>query len=55
MLIGLILEGEPIQDRQVTYWVSVSIDHLEGGVQSRLLLLLLICLTYDEIVDFVHV
>ena len=32
MLFRLILEADPLQDHQVTYWISVIIDRLERGV-----------------------
>ena len=38
VLFGFISEADPLQDHQVTYRVSVSIDRLESGVRSRLLL-----------------
>ena len=38
VLLGMIRESEPLQDHQVTYWVSVNIDRLEGGFRCRLFL-----------------
>ena len=38
VLFGLIWEADPLQDHQVTYRVSVSIDRLESGVRFRLIL-----------------
>ena len=38
VLFGLIWEAETLKYHKVTYWVSVSLYHLEGGVRRRLLL-----------------
>ena len=32
VLIGLILEADNLHNQQVTYWISASIENLEGGV-----------------------
>ena len=55
MFLGLIIESELIQDHQVPYGVLACLDCVEGGIRCCLLLLLIVCLTYNKFVDIVHV